>query len=78
MTPALRDNLSADAIESIRGHNALPFIGAAEDIAQAMLYLASDESRYVTGQCLVVDGGMSSHSSIAEDRRDQLPKTPSS
>ncbi|MGP5317526.1 SDR family NAD(P)-dependent oxidoreductase [Arthrobacter rhombi] len=76
MTPALRDNLPEEAIESIRGHNALPFIGAADDIAQAMLYLASEESRYVTGQCLVVDGGMSSHSSIAEDRRSLLPDTP--
>lgn len=76
MTPALRDNLPEEAIESIRGHNALPYIGAADDIAQAMLYLASEESRYVTGQCLVVDGGMSSHSSIAEDRRSLLPDTP--
>lgn len=73
MTPALRDNLDPEMIESIRSHNTLPFIGDAEDIAQAMLFLASDESRYVTGQLLVVDGGMSSHSSIAEDRRSMLP-----
>lgn len=73
MTPALQDNLSGEAIESIRSHNALPFIGAPEDIAHAMVFLASDESRYLTGQTLTVDGGMSSHSSIAEDRRSLLP-----
>ncbi len=76
MTPALRDNVPAEAIEAIRGHNALPFIGDPEDIAQTMLFLASDESRYITGQLLVVDGGMTSHSSIAEDRRDLLPADP--
>ena len=32
--------------------------GEAEDIAQAALYLAGPGGRYVTGQVLVVDGGM--------------------
>ena len=56
----------------IRGDNALPFIGAPEDIAKAIRFLASDTSRYVTGQVIVVDGGMCSHSATAEDRRTLL------
>lgn len=33
------------------------YMGAPEDIAYAMLYLASDEARYITGQTICVDGG---------------------
>jgi NAD(P)-dependent dehydrogenase (short-subunit alcohol dehydrogenase family) len=32
--------------------------GAPEDIAYGILYLISDESRFVTGTELVIDGGM--------------------
>ncbi|MFK8021473.1 MAG: SDR family oxidoreductase [Pseudomonadales bacterium] len=32
-------------------------IGVPEDIAYAMLFLASDEASYITGQTIIVDGG---------------------
>ena len=34
------------------------YIGDAEDVANAALYLASDMSKFVTGQVLRVDGGL--------------------
>jgi NAD(P)-dependent dehydrogenase (short-subunit alcohol dehydrogenase family) len=36
----------------------LGFVGAPSDIASCVLYLASDESRYVTGAEFTVDAGM--------------------
>jgi NAD(P)-dependent dehydrogenase (short-subunit alcohol dehydrogenase family) len=37
-------------------------IGRPEDIADVIAFLASDDARFVTGQGLVVDGGLTSHS----------------
>jgi NAD(P)-dependent dehydrogenase (short-subunit alcohol dehydrogenase family) len=41
--------------------NSIPlgYKGTPEDMAEGVLWLASDESRYVTGAELVIDGGMS-------------------
>src|SRR6266849_4468634 len=49
----------------------LPFVGRADDIAQAALFLASDASRFVTGHNLVVDGGISAGWPIAAARPDR-------
>jgi len=72
MTPALVDNIPADVIDSMKQANALPYLGEPEDIAHAMVYLASDESRYMTGQTLVVDGGLTSKSPLATGRSSML------
>ena len=45
-------------IEDLAEQIALKRWGAAEDVADAILFFASDLSRYVTGETLGVDGGM--------------------
>ncbi|MBU8868526.1 MULTISPECIES: SDR family NAD(P)-dependent oxidoreductase [Paenarthrobacter] len=48
--------------EIFRGYVPLPpHVGEPQDIAYALLYLASDESKFVTGEELIVDGGLVSH-----------------
>jgi NAD(P)-dependent dehydrogenase (short-subunit alcohol dehydrogenase family) len=35
----------------------LPRLGRSEDVANAALFLASDEATFITGENLMVDGG---------------------
>jgi len=46
-----------DLINSSIARRPLRRIGNPEDIAKAVLYLASDDGRYITGTALVIDGG---------------------
>ncbi|MDD5021174.1 MAG: 3-oxoacyl-[acyl-carrier-protein] reductase [Endomicrobiaceae bacterium] len=54
MTDALTDDVKAKLSEQIP----LKRLGEASDIAKAALFLASEESSYITGHVLSVNGGM--------------------
>ncbi len=54
MTSVLSEQLKAEVLKSIP----LGTFGQPEDVAAAVLFLASPSARYITGQVLTVDGGM--------------------
>jgi 3-oxoacyl-[acyl-carrier protein] reductase len=55
---AMTDKLNEKQRETIMGAIPLKRMGTGEEIASAVVYLASDEAAYVTGQTIHVNGGM--------------------
>lgn len=63
-TPSLEDRIAAQGdVEKVRAafiaRQPMGRLGRPEEIAAAALYLASDESAFMTGQTIVIDGGWS-------------------
>jgi 3-oxoacyl-[acyl-carrier protein] reductase len=55
---AMTDKIPAEAREKMIAEIPLKRLGQPQDIANAVAFLASDKADYITGQVLVVDGGM--------------------
>jgi NAD(P)-dependent dehydrogenase (short-subunit alcohol dehydrogenase family) len=60
---ALADDPEAARRDALTRHPA-GRLGAPADIANTVAWLASEEARHITGQCLTVDGGMSAASPL--------------
>jgi NAD(P)-dependent dehydrogenase (short-subunit alcohol dehydrogenase family) len=61
LTPAARDNLLPGLRQVLESNVLTQYVGEPDDVAYLVLYLGSDESKYITGQAFPVNGGMSSH-----------------
>lgn len=66
MTAALAGNDTAAITESIAESSPLGFACMPEDIANAILFALSDDSRYMTGHTLVIDAGETTGGSPAD------------
>jgi NAD(P)-dependent dehydrogenase (short-subunit alcohol dehydrogenase family) len=67
-TPLNQTAWSADVRRVYEQRIGLHRIGTPEEIADAALFLCSDASRYMTGQELVVDGGLTINGSVGHAR----------
>lgn len=73
-TEAVQNNLSEEFREMFLRHIPLSRMGIPKEIASAVVYLASDDAAYVTGQLLTVSGGFGLATPVYGDLRDKLSK----
>ncbi len=67
----IREKPGREAVHATMLRHALtPRLGQPEDIAALVVFLASDESAFITGQNICVDGGMLAHQPYVADFRE--------
>lgn len=59
--PSFAANVRPEVAAAMRDQCLLPELGAPADVADAIVFLSSDRARFITGQLLCVDGGVSAH-----------------
>lgn len=72
LTPAAKRNMSDELLNVFAKYNALPYHGEPEDIGYTVLFLASDESKFITGQTIEVEGGHYIGNPTAADFREMM------
>jgi NAD(P)-dependent dehydrogenase (short-subunit alcohol dehydrogenase family) len=72
VTDATRDSYAASGVADIMlRHQLSPRLGRPEDIAEAVVFLASDAAYFLTGQVICIDGGSLAHQPYVADFVDR-------
>ncbi|WP_251025093.1 SDR family oxidoreductase [Bacillus sp. ISL-57] len=77
LTPAAKNNMPQAVLDIFAKFNALPYHGEADDIGYTVLFLASDESKFSTGQTIQVEGGHYIANPSISDFNDYVTKAKS-
>jgi NAD(P)-dependent dehydrogenase (short-subunit alcohol dehydrogenase family) len=72
VTPATAGTYAGPAGDMMLSHHLTPRLGDVVDIANAVVFLASEEAGFITGQVINVDGGLLSHQPYLADERRWL------
>jgi NAD(P)-dependent dehydrogenase (short-subunit alcohol dehydrogenase family) len=75
-TPGLRETVGEEYVTRLQAAHLVPRLGTAEDVAAAVLYLASDASGFMTAHTLVLDGGLSAYVPVMSPQVGAAPPQP--
>jgi NAD(P)-dependent dehydrogenase (short-subunit alcohol dehydrogenase family) len=69
MTARNTENLPHEFFDMHLRHAMTPYLGEPVDVARTIAFLASDAAKFITGQLIAVDGGLTVASPVLADSR---------
>jgi NAD(P)-dependent dehydrogenase (short-subunit alcohol dehydrogenase family) len=71
LSTAARSHISPEVLDMYLRYTLVPRLGEPEDLAKAVVFLASDDAAFITGQVLAFDGGLTAQRPYAQESRER-------